>query len=76
VWSQCWQAEVSLVTGSDVGRTAPPPMVANMLHCINPLLSELVTIATESHLDVARQRPSWIRGVVVDTADATIAAQR
>ncbi len=59
----------------DIGQTAPPPMVANMLHCINSLLkNETFTIGNESDLDVARQRPSWIRGVVITTANEKVGA--
>ncbi len=47
-------------------------MIANMLLCINPLLNEPVTIFTESDLEVARRRPSWIRAVSIETDDPTI----
>jgi hypothetical protein len=69
VWALCRQAELSHVAGPDVGRTAPPPMVANMLHCINPLLKKEITINTQSDLEAAQRRPSWIRAVGIETYD-------
>jgi hypothetical protein len=38
-------------------------MVANMMHSVNPLLDEVITITRESDVEVALRRPSWIRNV-------------
>ncbi len=72
VWALCQQAEVGHVAGPDVGRTAPPPMVAHLLHSVNPLLNQALMIANQSDLEVAQSRPSWIRNLSIVTNDVSI----
>jgi hypothetical protein len=53
---------VNHVGSLDVGRTAPP-MVAMLLHSVNPQLTAVLWIQSQAELDDARWRPSWMRNV-------------
>ncbi len=58
VWALCREAELSHVAGPDAGRTAPPPMVANILHSGNSLLKKAFTVRTDTDVDDARRLPT------------------
>jgi Leucine-rich repeat (LRR) protein len=66
LWALCQQAELNH------GGTVPPPMVANILHSVNPLLGEMFPVNTQVDLELAHKLPSWIRGVNIVAKDERI----
>ncbi len=64
VWALCRQGELRHVGGPN---TAPPPMVAQILHTVNSSLNAVLKIDSQEDAEAARCWPSWIRNVCIRT---------